>query len=90
MKNNEELLEKNNSDNEEQAYSKLIKIVNPNTEEKATKININNLRYIIEEIYSLKFLKETQAILKEEEDNEDFPNFVGNYFMNKYNKKNSR
>lgn len=87
MKNNEELLEKNNSDNEEQAYSKLIKIVNPNTEEKATKININNLRYIIEEIYSLKILKETQAILKEEEDNEDFPNFVGNYFMNKYNKK---
>ena len=87
MKNNEELLEKNNSDNEEQAYSKLIKIVNPNTEEKATKININNLRYIIEEIYSLKFLKETQAILKDEEDNEDFPNFVGNYFMNKYNKK---
>ena len=87
MKNNEESLEKNNSDNEEQAYSKLIKIVNPNTEEKATKININNLRYIIEEIYSLKFLKETQAILKEEEDNEDFPNFVGNYFMNKYNKK---
>ena len=72
MKNNEESLEKNNSDNEEQAYSKLIKIVNPNTEEKATKININNLRYIIEEIYSLKFLKETQAILKEEEDNEIF------------------
>ena len=90
MKNNEESLEKNNSDNEEQAYSKLIKIVNPNTEEKATKININNLRYIIEEIYSLKFLKETQAILKEEEDNEDFPNFVGNYFMNKYNKKEIR
>ena len=68
-------------------YSKLLKLINLSTEEKPTKLNLNHLRYTIEEIYSLKFLKETQAILKNEEENEDFPIFVGNYFINKYNKK---
>lgn len=72
---------------DEQLYSKLLKLINLSTEEKPTKLNLNHLRYTIEEIYSLKFLKETQAILKDEVENEDFPIFVGNYFINKFNKK---
>jgi hypothetical protein len=43
---------------------------------------------MIQEIYSLKFLKDTQALLsKEEKEPESFPIFVGNFLLNKFSKK---
>ena len=51
-------------------------------------MDINAIKYMIQEIYSLKFLKDTQALLgKEEEEPEAFPEFVGNFLINKFPKK---
>ena len=69
-------------------YSKLINVVNPPPGVKGTKMDINAIKYMIQEIYSLKFLKDTQALLgKEEEEPEAFPTFVGNFLVNKFPKK---
>ena len=69
-------------------YSKLISVVNPPPGVKGAKMDINAIKYMIQEIYSLKFLKDTQALLgKEEEEPEDFPTFVGNFLVNKFPKK---
>ena len=35
----------------------------------------------------MRFLKDTQALQNEEENNENFPEFVSKYLLNKYNKK---
>ena len=43
---------------------------------------------MIQEIYSLKFLKDTQALFnKEDVEPESFPVFVGNFLINKFPKK---
>ncbi len=69
-------------------YSKLIEVINPPPGIKGTKMDINALKYMIQEIYSLKFLKDTQALLsKEEKEPEAFPTFVGNFLLNKFSKK---
>ena len=69
-------------------YSKLISVVNPPPGVKGAKMDINAIKYMIQEIYSLKFLKDTQALLgKEEEEPEAFPTFVGNFLVNKFPKK---
>ena len=69
-------------------YSKLINVINPPQGVKGTKMDINAIKYMIQEIYSLKFLKDTQALLgKEEEEPEAFPEFVGNFLINKFPKK---
>ena len=69
-------------------YSKLISVINPPPGVKGAKMDINAIKYMIQEIYSLKFLKDTQALLsKEETEPESFPTFVGNFFLNKFSKK---
>ena len=69
-------------------YSKLISVINPPPGVKGTKMDINAVKYMIQEIYSLKFLKDTQALLsKEETEPESFPTFVGNFLLNKFSKK---
>ena len=66
----------------------MLNVVNPLVGIKGSKMDINILRYLIEEIYSLKFLKDTQALAKKEEaEPESFPVFVGNFLLNKYQKK---
>ena len=46
------------------------------------------MKYMIQEIYSLKFLKDTQALLrKDEKEPKAFPTFVGNFLLNKFSKK---
>lgn len=62
--------------------------MNPLVGIKGSKMDINILRYLIEEIYSLKFLKDTQALAKKEDSEpESFPVFVGKFLINKYPKK---
>ena len=69
-------------------YSTLISVINPPAGIKGTKMDINAIKYMIQEIYSLKFLKDTQALLsKEEKEPESFPIFVGNFLLNKFSKK---
>ena len=69
-------------------YSKLINIINPSPGIKGKKMDINAVKYMIQEIYSLKFLKDTQAIFKEEDvESNSFPEFVGNFLINKFPKK---
>ena len=69
-------------------YSKLIKVINPSPGIKGTKMNLNAIKYMIQEIYSLKFLKDTQALFnKEDVEPESFPVFVGNFLINKFPKK---
>ena len=51
-------------------------------------MDINAMKYMIQEIYSLKFLKDTQALLrKDEKEPKAFPTFVGNFLLNKFSKK---
>ena len=69
-------------------YSKLISVINPPPGVKGAKMDINAMKYMIQEIYSLKFLKDTQALLsKDEKEPEAFPTFVGNFLLNKFSKK---
>ena len=69
-------------------YSKLINVINPSPGIKGKKMDINAVKYMIQEIYSLKFLKDTQAIFKEEDvESNSFPEFVGNFLINKFPKK---
>ena len=58
-------------------YSKLINVVKPSPGIKGKKMDINAVKYMIQEIYSLKFLKDTQSIFKEEDvESNSFPEFV--------------
>ena len=51
-------------------------------------MNLNSIKCIKQEIYSLKFLKDTQALFnKEDVEPESFPLFVGNFLINKFPKK---
>ena len=69
-------------------YSKLINVVKPSPGIKGKKMDINAVKYMIQEIYSLKFLKDTQSIFKEEDvESNSFPEFVGNFLVNKFPKK---
>ena len=69
-------------------YSKLIKVINPSTAIKGTKMNLNVIKYMIQEIYGLKFYKDTQALFNNKDGTtESFPQFVGNFLINKFSKK---
>ena len=69
-------------------YSKLINVINPPPGVKGKKMDINAIKYMIQEIYSLKFLKDTQDLFnKEDSEPEAFPVFVGNFLINKFPKK---
>ena len=51
-------------------------------------MNINELRYVIEEIYSIRFINDTNNIKENGDgDNFPFPNFVLEFLCNKYIKK---
>ena len=72
----------------DQIYSKLINVINPSPGIKGKKMDINAIKYMIQEIYSLKFLKDTQNLFnKDDSEPEPFPVFVGNFLINKFPKK---
>jgi hypothetical protein len=62
--------------------------VNPLVGIRGKKMNLNELRYCIEEIYSIRFINDTNNI-KENGDGDSFPfpNFVLEFLSNKYIKK---
>ena len=69
-------------------YKKFIELVNPLVGIRGKRMNLNELRYCIEEIYSIRFINDTNNI-KENDGEIDFPfpNFVLEFFSNKYVKK---
>ena len=73
-------------------YFKFISLVKPMVGIRAKKITLYDLRYCIEEIYSVAFVKYTQILkMKINENNENifpsFPSFVFEFIVNKYAKK---
>ena len=72
-------------DSFEGRYKKFIELVNPLVGIRGKRMNINELKYCIEEIYSIRFINDSNK------DNEDqyfpFPNFVLEFLNNKYIKK---
>ena len=69
-------------------YNKLLNVIKPPEGIKGTKMNLSAIKYMIQEIYSLKFMKDTQALLNQDEaEPEEFPVFVGQFFVNKFPKK---
>ena len=75
-------------------YRLLIKLLNPLVGIRAKHLNINTVFFTIEEIYSVKFLKDSNRLLgrKNSGDNNDlnkesFPHFVINYISDRYQKK---
>ena len=69
-------------------YQKFLELVSPLVGIRGKKMNINELRYCIEEIYSIRFINDTNNI-RENGETEDFPfpNFVLEFLSNKYIKK---
>lgn len=73
-------------------YFKFISLVKPMVGIRAKKITLYDLRYCIEEIYSVAFVKYTQILkMKINENNENifpsFPSFVFEFIVNKWAKK---
>ena len=73
-------------------YIKFISLVKPMVGIRAKKITLYDLRYYIEEIYSVAFVKYTQILkMKINENNENifpsFPSFVFEFIVNKWAKK---
>ena len=66
-------------------YKKFIELVNPLVGIRGKRMNINELKYCIEEIYSIRFINDSNK------DNDEqyfpFPNFVLEFLNNKYIKK---
>ena len=58
-------------------YQKFIELINPLVGLEEKKMNIKELRYCIEEIYSIRFINNTNNIKENgESENFPFPNFV--------------
>ena len=72
-------------DSFEGRYKKFIELVNPLVGIRGKRMNINELKYWIEEIYSIRFINDSNK------DNDEqyfpFPNFVLEFLNNKYIKK---
>ena len=66
-------------------YKKFIELVNPLVGIRGKRMNIGELRYCIEEIYSIRFINDNNK--ENEEQNFPFPNFVLEFLNNKYIKK---
>ena len=66
-------------------YKKFIELVNPLVGIRGKRMNIGELRYCIEEIYSIRFINDNNK--ENEEQNFPFPNFVLEFMNNKYIKK---
>lgn len=64
-------------------------LVNPLVGIRGKRMNINELKYCIEEIYSIRFINETTNLegSGEEPESIPFPNFVFEFLTNKYLKK---
>ena len=63
--------------------------MNPLVGIRGKRMNLNELRYCIEEIYSIRFINDTNNIKDNngERENFPFPNFVLEFMFNKYIKK---
>ena len=77
--------QKNFLDSFEGRYQKFIQLVNPLVGIRGKRMNINELHYTIEEIYSIRFISDSNK--ENEEQNFPFPNFVLEFLSNKYLKK---
>ena len=77
--------QKNFLDTFEGRYQKFVQLVNPLVGIRGKRMNINDLYYNIEEIYSIRFINESNK--ENEEQYFPFPNFVLEFLSNKYMKK---
>ena len=69
-------------------YQKFLELVNPLVGVRGKRMNLNELKYCIEEIYAIRFINDTNNIKeKGDGDNFPFPNFVLEFLSNKYVKK---
>jgi len=74
-------------------YRRLYKHLNPLVGIRGKKLNLFNLKYIIEEIYTVRFVRDTSTLknqldkYKEIDMKDPFPIFVLDFLYNKYNKK---
>ena len=76
---------KNFLDSFEGRYQKFVELVNPLVGIRGKRMNITELKYCIEEIYSIRFIIDSNK--DNEEQNFPFPNFVLEFLNNKYIKK---
>ena len=72
-------------DNFDGRYQKFVELVNPLVGIRGKRMNITELKYSIEEIYSIRFINDSNK--ENEEQNFPFPNFVLEFLNNKYIKK---
>ena len=77
--------QKNFLDSFEGRYPKFIQLVNPLVGVRGKRMNINELHYCIEEIYSIRFINDSNK--DNVEQSFPFPNFVLEFLTNKYIKK---
>ena len=77
--------QKNFLDSFEGRYQKFIQLVNPLVGVRGKRMNINELHYCIEEIYSIRFINDSNK--DNVEQSFPFPNFVLEFLTNKYIKK---
>ena len=66
-------------------YQKFIQMVNPLVGIRGKRMNLGELHYCIEEIYSIRFINDSNK--DNEDQNFPFPNFVIEFLSNKYVKK---
>lgn len=74
-------------------FSKFLKYLNPMHGVRGKKISYYNLKYAIEEIYSIRYIRDTNNFKnknkKNDKDEKDsFPVFCVNFLVNKFVKKN--
>ena len=71
-------------------YQKFLQCVNPLLGVRGKKMNLHALKYAIEEIYSIRFINDTNTVNNnpnEEIEPVPFPNFVFEFLTNKFTKK---
>ena len=66
-------------------YKKFIELVNPLVGVRSKRMNITELKYCIEELYSIRFINDSNK--ENDEVDFPFPNFVLEFLNNKYMKK---
>jgi len=77
-------------------YTKILKYLNPMHGVRGKKINFYNLKNIIEEIYTVRYIKDTSNLKNQmknkksdkEIEKDSFPIFVVDFLINKFGKKN--
>ena len=84
-KDKKPIQKKNVIDTFEGKYKKFIELVNPLVGIRGKRMNIAELRYCIEEIYSIRFINDSNK--ENEYQYFPFPNFVLEFLNNKYIKK---